>query len=136
MAREIKRSYLPTPELIKDGVRVPTVPVNLADGDWNGLNRLLDSMRKAIIAPQGTITGRTFRTAVEPDKRVEIDTAHGIRIFDEDNNLTATFDGDELTLLGGTIVGATFKTANSPDARIEIDSANGLRVYDATNTLV
>lgn len=134
MAREINRDYIPTPELIKDGLKIAPIPV-LSD-DWIGLRRLLTDLRKVATDPNGTITGRRFRTAVEPDQRIEIDTPNGIRIYNSDNELTAQFNGDELTILGGTIIGATFKTANSPNERIEIDSVNGIRVYNSSNVLV
>lgn len=140
MGREIFRGYLATPELFKDGVQLPTTPINLANGDWLGLNRLLEEIRQAVIHPSGTITGRTFRTAVAPDQRVEIDTANGIRLYDSNGILTAQFDGDSLTIIngtitGGTIVGSTFKTATSGE-RVEIDSANGIRTFDSGGILI
>jgi hypothetical protein len=135
MGREIFRSYLPTPNLIQDGASLPTTPIQLSDGDWEGLRRLLESIRQVVNGTGGTITGKTFQTAVEPDQRVKISTASGIQIFNAKNQITATFDGDELTILGGTITGATFQTALSPNQRVEITTANGIRIYDNTNTL-
>jgi len=133
MSRLIRRDYLATPELLKDGATLPPVPTT--PDDWIGLQRLLIDLRKNVTGSGGTITGRTFRTAVEPDKRVQITTADGIQIFDENNNLVAQLDGDSLTILGGTITGATFQTAASPAQRVEITTANGIRIYDGTNTL-
>ncbi len=138
MGRLISRDYLATPELIKDGVPIPPVPGD--PEDWFGLQKLLVAVRSSIVNPAGTITGRTFRTAVTPDKRVEIDTEHGIRIYDEHNVLVAQLNGTALTITGGTITGATiigstFKTATSGE-RIEIDSTNGLRSYNSSNVLI
>lgn len=134
MAREIKRDYQATPELLKDGIQLPPVPTQ--PDDWIATQRLLTALRNGVTGSGGTITERTYRTAVSPDGRVEIDTDHGIRIYDDNNVLIAQFDGSALTITGGTITGGTIQTALSPNARLELTTANGLRVFNSTNTVV
>lgn len=51
--REIKRGYVKTPQLVQTGVQLPPVPLNLADGDWEGLRRLLEAIRQAVNGQDG-----------------------------------------------------------------------------------
>lgn len=138
MGREIRRNYLATPDLIQDGAQLAAVPVQ--KDDWIGLQRLLIDLRQVANDTRGTITKQTYRTAVEPDKRVQISTANGIQIYDASNNLIAQFSGDGITITGSALVSANltgaFKTASSPAARVENDSVQGIRIYNSSNVLV
>lgn len=49
--RDLRRTYIKTPQLVQTGTHLPPTPLDA--NDWDGLRRLLDAIREAVNGTDG-----------------------------------------------------------------------------------